>query len=309
MHYRTLGKTGLEVSLLSFGTGGPSAFGQRRGLVQDEQTRLVRRALDLGINFFDTSSLYDESEVILGRALEGVPRDSYVIGTKWRTPDHDPDDLRKTVHKSLKLLGTDHIDVMQFHGPLPEEYDTIVEKAYPAMAQLRDEGKIRFIGLSERFTDDYEHTLAVKAIEAHPDYWDTFMLKYGILNQVAADDALPLAKKHNVGILNMAAVRIKLPNRRLLEQQIADWKERGLIPDDSLPEKDPLDWLVHDDVDSVVSAAYKFGADHEAVSTVITGTATLAHLEGNVAALDNPTLDEADAQRLRDLFGHIAEYA
>ena len=151
MHYRTLGKTGLEVSLLSFGTGGPSAFGQRRGLVQDEQTRLVRRALDLGINFFDTSSLYDESEVILGRALEGVPRDSYVIGTKWRTPDHDPDDLRKTVHKSLKLLGTDHIDVMQFHGPLPEEYDTIVEKAYPAMAQLRDEGKIRFIGLSERF--------------------------------------------------------------------------------------------------------------------------------------------------------------
>ena len=135
------------------------------------------------------------------------------------------------------------------------------------------------------------------------------MLKYGILNQVAADDALPLAKKHNVGILNMAAVRIKLPNRRLLEQQIADWKERGLIPDDSLPEKDPLDWLVHDDVDSVVSAAYKFGADHEAVSTVITGTATLAHLEGNVAALDNPTLDEADAQRLRDLFGHIAEYA
>ena len=309
MHYRTLGKTGLEVSLLSFGTGGPSNFGQGRGLVQDEQTRLVRRALDLGINLFDTSSHYNDSEVILGRALEGIPRDSYVIGTKWRAPNHDPEDLRETVERSLKLLGTDYIDVMQFHGPLPDEYDTIVETAYPTMAQLRDEGKIRFIGLSERFTDDYNHNLAIKAFTTHPDYWDTFMLKYGILNQVAADEALPLAKKHNVGIFNMAAVRIKLPNPRLLEQQIADWKERGLVPEDSLPEKDPLGWLVHDGVDSVVGAAYKFGADHEAVSTVITGTATLAHLEGNVAALDNPRLDEADTGRLRELFSHIAEYA
>lgn len=309
MNHRILGKTGLEVSLLSFGTGGPSNFGQPRGLIQSEQTKLVRRSLDLGINLFDTSSLYNDSETILGNALSGVSRDTYFISTKWRELNYDPKDLRKTIDRSLRLLGTDYIDIMHFHGPLPEEYDVVVERAYPAIDKLRDEGKVRFIGLSERFTDDYKHKLACKALRSHPGYWDVFMLKYGILNQVAADEALPLAKKHNVGILNMAAVRIKLPNPRLLEEQILDWKERGLIGKDSVPDKDPLNWLVHDDVESVVDAAYKFAADHESVSTVITGTANWEHLESNVASLDNPKLSEIDAQRIRKLFGHIAEYA
>ena len=134
------------------------------------------------------------------------------------------------------------------------------------------------------------------------------MLKYGILNQYAAKETLPLAMKHNVGILNMASVRIKLANPKLLEELIAEWKGKGYIPQDSLPERNPLDWLIRDEVDSVASAAYKFAADHPAISTVITGTSNIGHLEKNVAALENPFLPEPDGRRLIELFGEIAEY-
>ena len=134
------------------------------------------------------------------------------------------------------------------------------------------------------------------------------MLKYGILNQYAAKEALPLAIEHNVGIINMAVVRIKLAKPELLREQIAEWKRENLVAPDATPDDDPLGWLVHDDVDSVISAGYKFAADHPGISTVLTGTSSVEHLENNLKAMENPTLCEADKQRLRELFGEIANY-
>ena len=94
-----------------------------------------------------------------------------------------------------------------------------------------------------------------------------------------------------------------------MEQLIQEWKDSGKIPADCLPEKDPLGWLLRDGVDSVISAGYKFAADHPAVSTVITGTASIDHLESNVAALETPRLPAGDSQRIKELFGRIVEYA
>ena len=314
MLYRTLGRTGLQVSLMSFGTGGPSNLGQRTGLSPDGQTDQLRRCLDLGVNLFDTSAQYSESEAILGRSLQGVPRESYLVATKWahRAREgsfNEPEALSKSVESSLLALRTDHIDVMQFHGVLPGEYDGVVERLYPEMRRLREQGKIRYIGLSEQFARDPEHKTAVVALKSHPELWDTIMLKYGILNQYAAEEALPLAQQHDVGILNMAAVRIKLPAPELLEELVADWKQRGHIAVDSLPEKDPLGWLVHGEVDSVIGAGYKFAAAHLGVSTVLTGTSSIDHLEQNAAALEDPHLPGPDSARLEELFGRVAEYA
>ena len=84
MLYRTLGRTGLNVSLLSYGTGGPRLFGQNEGMDRADQVEFVRRCLDLGINLFDTARGYGHSEPILGECLKGVPRDSYHVITKWR---------------------------------------------------------------------------------------------------------------------------------------------------------------------------------------------------------------------------------
>ena len=324
MQYRTLGRTGLKISLLGFGTGGPSSLGQSSGMTQKEQTALVRRCFDLGINLFDTSSLYGRSEEILGQGLKGIPRDSYVLSTKWAhatiwsSPGEgdedgplveDPQDLIRGVEDSLGRLGTDHIDIFQFHGLRPQQYHEVVDRFCPAMKRLQQDGKVRFIGFTTRYIADPAHEAALLGLRTDPDLWDTIMLKYGILNQVAANEILPLALEHGTGVLNMAAVRIKLPQPDQLEALIADWRRRGMIPTDGLPEKNPLGWLVHDDVDSVVSAGYKFAADHAAISTVLTGTANQAHLEENAAALEQPSLAESDRQRLVDIFGQIAEYA
>jgi L-galactose dehydrogenase len=313
MIYRTLGRTGLKVSLVSYGSGGASKLGQNTGLSAQDQDTLIHRCIDEGINFFDTSEAYGDSEVILGRALNGVPRDSYVLATKCKYLDRGgalrtPEDIATSIENSLVRLNVDCIDTMQFHIFNSKHYFDVVEQHYPVLQRFQEQGKIRFIGFSEQFKVEHDHKGVVLALETHPELWDTIQLKYGILNQYAARKALPLALQHNVGIINMAAVRVKLVRPRLLREQIAQWKQEGLVPQDALPDDDPLGWLVHDDVDSVISAGYKFAADHPAISTVLTGTSSIAHLEANLKAMENPTLAEDDKQRLQELFGDIAIY-
>ena len=142
MQYRTLGKTGLKVSLVSYGSGGPSKLGQNTGLSSTEQDRLIRRCLDLGINLFDTSEAYGDSEVILGRTLSRVPKDSYVIATKCRYKNSDgslrsPDDIERSVESSLRRLNTDCVDIMQFHVLNSNDYLDVVDQHYPVLKRRR----------------------------------------------------------------------------------------------------------------------------------------------------------------------------
>ena len=165
------------------------------------------------------------------------------------------------------------------------------------------------MGFSEQFSRDPAHETPVLALNESSGLWDTIMLKYGILNQYADKEVLPMAMEQGIGIINMAAVRVKLPDPDLLVGLIAEWKARGDVPADALPDSDPLGWLLRDGISSVIEAGYKFAADHPAIATVLTGTASIAHLEANAAALDEPRLPEEDNVKLRQLFGHIAEYA
>ena len=314
MRYRTLGRTGLKISLLGFGTGGPSNLGQPANMPRSEQTALVHRCLDLGINLFDTASAYGHSEEILGFALDGVPRDRYILSTKWAhaptwsqsgkgeadgTIETDAQVLVRSVENSLRLLCTDYLDILLLHGLRTNQYDEVVRRFWPELGRLQQAGKVRFIGFSERFIADPRHQTIVHGLQNHPDLWDVMMLKYGILNQYAAKEALPLAQQQGVGVLNMAAVRIKLPRPDQLEALIQDWKQRGLVPEDSLPKRDPLGWLVHDHIRSVIDAGYRFAADHPAVGSVLTGTADLSHLEQNAAAIEGPSLPRRRHRRVR----------
>lgn len=323
MQYRRLGRTGLDVSLAGFGTGGPSRMGQAAGLDFAAQDALIHRALDLGITLFDTAMAYGRSEELLGQALADVPRDRYVLTTKLsltRSPadggivaaDANPDDalipaeeVAPRCEASLRRLGVDVVDVYQLHGVPPSLYPAVVERLYPALEQLRQAGKVRFIGITETMAQDPGHAMLEQAVPS--GLWDTVMLKYGILNQSAAQTVLPLCQQHDVGVLNMAPVRVKLTRPPELVAQLADWRARGLLPADALPGDDPLGWLVHDGVTSVIDAGYRFAADHPAISTVLTGTGSIAHLEANVTSLLAAPLPEADKTRLRALFGHIAE--
>jgi aryl-alcohol dehydrogenase-like predicted oxidoreductase len=310
MQYRTLGRTGLSVSVVSLGTGGPSRLGQGSGVPEEEARRLVRRALDLGINLIDTAAGYGESEAILGRALRDAVPESCVIATKFGPYDgeeikRDPEELTRSLERSLQRLQRDAVDLFQLHGVLPASYDAVMERFYPEMERAQAAGKVRFLGITERFFADPGHAMLERALA--DDRFDTVMLKYGILNQVAARRVLPMAAARNVGVLNMAAVRVKLSDPAQLEALIADWKAAGKLAPDALPATDPLGFLVHGNVDSVVSAGYRFAVAPAAISTVLTGTANRAHLEKNVAALLAPPLPEADAARLRELFGDLVE--
>jgi L-galactose dehydrogenase len=310
MEYRTLGRTGFRTSLVSLGTGGPSRLGQGSGMAEPEAHRVVQRALELGINLIDTAAGYGESEAILGRALRGVPREACWIATKFSPLDGDrvkgdPQELHRSLDRSLQRLERDAVDIFQLHGVIPATYRQVMERFYPEMERARQAGKIRFLGITERFFADPGHEMLATALAE--DRFDTIMLKYGILNQVAAREILPMAAARNVGVLNMASVRVKLSDPAQLEALIADWKAQGKIPADSLPDHDPLGFLIHGDVDSVVSAGYRFAAAHEAISTVLTGTANLGHLERNVAALLAPPLSDAASAQLRELFGHLVE--
>tara|TARA_B100001750_G_scaffold233597_1_gene234005 strand:+ start:280 stop:1227 length:948 start_codon:yes stop_codon:yes gene_type:complete len=315
MIYRNLGRTGLKTSILSLGTGGARRLGQDTGLGIDGQKRLVAKALEHGINTFDTSCQYGNSETILGKCLTGVDRESYILSTKWSPENVENTDkdlskeLEKSVTESLKRLRTNHIDVMLFHGITPTIYKPVVDKLYPTMIRLKEKGYLRHIGFSTKFTEDPGQDAALIALANDPEAWDVIMLKYGILNQHAEKKILPLARKYGVGVMNMAAVRVKLPDPYLLKNLIADWKARGLIAHDSLPPDNPLGWLLHDNVSSIISAGYKFAAEPESISTVLTGTATINHLEENVEALKYPELSPDDNQTLKDLFSHIVEYA
>ena len=282
------------------------------GFSLQKQQELINRCIDLGINFFDTSADYG-SEESLGKCLNQFSRDSYYLSTKWnpKTPDSkikSPLDLEKSVEKSLLQLKTNYIDVMLFHGITMDIYNHCIEKYYSIMQKLQRDGKIRFIGLSEKIREDPKHLTPLHALRTHPELWDVCMLKYGILNQYAANETLNLALKYDIGIMNMAAVRIKLPDPKILETTIAEWKNEGIISSSSLSDREPLNWLIHDDVDSVVSAGYKFAADHPAISTVLTGTANIKHLNQNVKALENPKLPVKDKKQLISIFSHIPEH-
>ena len=191
MEYRTLGRTGLKVSLAAFGTGGPSQFGQHKGLEQGQQTALVRRCLELGVNLFDTHEGYGGSERILGEALHGVPRDSYHLVTKWSYHSNggvgrDAAAFEASVERSLNRLRTDYVDVMMIHGPLADEYDSVVERFVPTLERLQEQGKVRFKGFSTRYIADPAQEIVPAVIRSHPVLWDVVMLKYGILNQIMA---------------------------------------------------------------------------------------------------------------------------
>ncbi|MGN6675846.1 MAG: aldo/keto reductase [Thermomicrobiales bacterium] len=300
---------------MGLGSGGPSQLGQSTGVPEADAHRIVRRALDLGINLIDTAADYKESEAILGRALAGVPRDAYILCTKFRPDRPQKDapagvvalkteqDLVDSLERSLRRLNTDHVDLLQLHGVPAAGYTAIRDRFVPVIKQLQAQGKVRFFGLTDSFALQDDYAMLRQALA--DDLYDTLMTGYNLLTPGPERDVLPAAQRQDVGILVMCAVRRKIGRPDQLAALVADLKAQGALAPDALPDDDPLGWLVHDDVTSVTAAAYRFAAGHPGVSCVLTGTANPHHLEDNVRAILGGPLPTADRRRLIATFGPI----
>src|SRR5215213_6329805 len=153
MERRTLGKTGLTVPILGFGA---SSLGQEfRQVDLGEALRSVRVALDLGMNFIDTSPFYGRgmSEVLLGVALRGVPRESYTLCTKLGRYagehfDFSARRVAESIDVSLERMKTDHRDIILCHDVEFVDMNQIVEETLPAMRNAQQQGKVKLVGIS-----------------------------------------------------------------------------------------------------------------------------------------------------------------
>lgn len=313
MKYRRLGRTDLRVSEIALGSGGPNRFGQFEGVPEKDIHRLVHCALDLGVNLFDTSPGYGDSELILGRALTGVPRDSYYLSTKVPIDDNlfgesaaSAAQVVDTVESSLRRLQTDYIDILLIAGfPQQLTYETIVEETIPALRHLQEEGKFRFLSSSEVSRFDGAHTFLTRGLR--DNLFDSVMVAYNLINQSADREVFPLCQKLDVGSQVIFAVRRLFPSSERVEEVIGELKRKGVVAAGALPDQDPFEWLLDHNVPDLVSAAYKFCIGNPAVTTVMTGTNNLQHLKLNLAAVDGPPLPVEVRDRLRSIFSGVTE--
>ena len=313
MEYRRLGRTELRVSAIALGSGGPNRFGQRTGVPEADIHRLVRHALGLGVNLFDTSPGYSDSELILGRALAGVARDRYHLSTKVViddaiTGEHAAPvtEVIASVEASLRRLRVDHVDVLLLAGwPRPGAYRRIVEETLPALRRLQEQGKFRFLSSSEVSAYDGAHAYLTRGLR--DDLFDSVMVAYNMVNQSAEREVFPLCREGDVGTQVMFAVRRLFPDPVRVSETLAELQRKKIVAADALPAGDPFGWLLDGDTPDLISAAYKFCAAHPAVTTVMTGTNDIRHLERNVAAVTGPPLPDEVMQRLRATFFGVTE--
>lgn len=321
MNYRTLGRTGLSVSEVGFGAWGMG--GGWGGRDDAEATRALDRAFDLGVTFFDTALVYGDghSEQLIGRFLKGR-RDQIIIASKippktqrWPVLPHEsiretfpPDWIIQCTDKSLRHLRTDYLDVQQLHAwtdSYTEQLDWM-----DALAKLRQQGKVRYFGVSANDWDPYGPVNAMRA-----GLLDTVQVIYNLFEQRPTERMFPAALEKNVGII----VRVPFEEGLLTgafgadhEFEKDDWRA-GWLTRERLAEAaarvDKLRAFLRDDRPTLAALALKFCLSHPAVSTVIPGMRKVKHVEANCAVSDGRVLTEGELAALaQQAFVHGWKY-
>jgi aryl-alcohol dehydrogenase-like predicted oxidoreductase len=307
MEYSALGRTGLKVSVAGLGCGGPSRLGLRENKSEKEAIALVRQALELGVNFLDTAEVYGTEEIV-GKAISGIPRERVVISTKKAFPLARPGDpareVRKGLEQSLRRLRTDYIDVYHVHGVEPGEYDYASTKVLPLLLKLREEGKIRFLGITEAFVEDRTHRMLQQALK--DGFWDVIMVGFNMLNQSARNRVFARTTQENVGTLVMFAVRRALSRPERLREVWAELAQKGLVDRNACNPQDPLDFLLKEGkASTIVDAAYRYCRHEPGVHVVLSGTGSVGHLKANIESLTKPPLPAAVTARLNEVFAKV----
>ena len=324
MEYRALGRTGLRVSALGFGCGDVGGL-MVRGAPADRE-HAVARAIELGINYFDTAPSYGagESEKNLGQVLRAL-RPSVIVGTKWRLAAPDladvPGAVARSVETSLARLGLERVDLFHLHNLIGRVGDErplgvarVLDAVVPAVRRLQEQGKVRFLGVTASGeTGALHRVIASGAV-------DTAQVVFNLLNPSGAyavpvgfpaqdyDRLLVLAREQGVGTIGIRVLAGGALSGRMERHPTAI---PSVAPIASGPDyaadvarAGQLQPLVAKGLaGSLVEAALRFAITGDALSTVLIGCSDLSHLEQAVAAVDKGPLPPGWGQVLHsDIF-------
>jgi aryl-alcohol dehydrogenase-like predicted oxidoreductase len=307
MHYTTLGRTHLKVSVAGLGCGGNSRIGLGIGLSEAQSVALVQEALDLGVNLLDTAAAYG-TEAVVGKAIKGRPRDSIVISTKSHvSADGQPlsgSEVVANLEASLRQLDTDYVDLFHLHGLAPRAYDHAMAEIVPQLLRQKEKGKFRHLAVSETGPRDPEHKMLERATK--DGVWEVVMLAFHMLHQNARRPVLVETRANGIGTLCMFAVRNIFSRPGLLQTTVAELIAEGKLGNDGVDSSNPLGFLVHPGgARSVIDAAYRFARHEPGIDVVLFGTGNARHLRSNIASILSPPLPSDDLARLARLFGRL----
>ena len=276
---RRLGRTELQVTSLSL--GGARIGGSN--VTDDEAIETVRRAITLGINYLDTSPLYGESERRVGLALADGWREKVYLATKsgthpkWRG-DYSASGTRHSVENSLRLLGTDYLDVCLVHDP--SNMDPVIAKdgALDTLQRMREEGLIKFIGLGVRQHEFHKIAIETGIVDVILTYLD-----YTLLSQTANEWLLSFANENDIGVINGSPIAAGM---------LCD-----LEPDiqNGSPDVDKAHQLwqwANDNNLSLLNLAIQFCLRQPLIATNLSGSKNVTEVEQNFAAASSPISED-----------------
>jgi aryl-alcohol dehydrogenase-like predicted oxidoreductase len=305
MEYRSLGKTGINVSIAGLGCGGNSRLGLGRGASFDECVAVVRTAVDLGVNFLDTAEAYGTEEIV-GAAARFYDRDRLVVSTKaiFKAGDDTGETVAQRVDAALRRLGLDYVDIFHFHAVNPAAYEYHRDVLAPALLRLKEQGKVRHIGITETGPRDPEQEMLAQAIQEAP--WEVAMLAYSLVNQGARRRIFPVTQRRRIGTLLMFVVRNIFSNAAYRRDVFTRLVEQGRLDASILSDGDPLGFLVSEGAAaSITDAAYRYARHEQGADVILFGTGDQTHVKENVDSILRPSLPPPLVERLHASFGHL----
>jgi len=297
MQTRPLGKTGLQLPVLGFGA---SSLGQEfRSVTLDEALQSVRVALDCGLRLIDTSPFYGRgmSEVLLGVALKGVPRESYTLCTKLGRYDLGHFDfsakrVAESVDVSLHRLGTDHLDIVLCHDIEFVEMQQIVDETLPALRRAVEAGKVRYIGFSGYPQKIFRFITDQVPVDCVLSY-NQFTLQ----NTRFADETVPDLKAKGIGVMNAGPFSARL----LTNAPLPAWLK---APEPVKAAARAAAALCAGRGVDIAQLALQFSCAHPDIATTIAGSANPENIRKWARWIETP-IDQELLSEVQSLFAPV----
>jgi aryl-alcohol dehydrogenase-like predicted oxidoreductase len=317
MKKKKLGNSDMELTPIGFGSwavgGGDWQFSWGP---QDDNDSIaaIHKALDLGINWIDTAAVYGlgHSEEVVGRALKTTPHKPYVFtkcGLVWdekREVSNSLKDIRREVEDSLRRLAVDSIDLYQMHWPKPDEE---IEEAWGVMADLKKQGKVRWIGVSNFSVDQMKRVSKIAPVTSNQP-------PYSMLNRVVEESILPFCQANNIGVINYAPMHSGLLTGAMSKERVAnfpsdDFRRNAKNYQEPLLSRNlaVADFLAKISARHGVSAgvvAIAWTLHHPAITAAIVGGRNAKQVEGVISSATFRLTEEEFSEIQSYLAQHVA---